>query len=93
MALKFHKMHGAGNDFVLLDLRDQEFLPDAEKVRALANRNTGIGCDQVLVLQPASHPSCLVDFEVWNADGRSDGWVLAIQNITPSEQEALSWDV
>ena len=69
MALKFHKMHGAGNDFVLLDLRDQEYLPDAEKVRGLANRNTGIGCDQVLVLQPASHPSCLVDFEVWNADG------------------------
>ena len=62
-------MHGAGNDFVLLDLRDQEYTLDAEIARTLADRRTGIGCDQLLVLRPASEPTCLVDFEVWNADG------------------------
>jgi diaminopimelate epimerase len=69
MTVKFHKMHGAGNDFVLLDVRRQDFLIDAASARTLANRRTGIGCDQVLVLRPPSNESCLVDFEVWNADG------------------------
>ena len=62
-------MHGTGNDFVLLDLRGQKFELGAEKASAMANRSTGIGCDQILVLKAASDPSCLLDFEVWNADG------------------------
>jgi diaminopimelate epimerase len=69
MGLKFHKMHGAGNDFVLLDLREQEFTVDADSARSLADRNTGIGCDQLLILTPPSVDDCLVDFDVWNADG------------------------
>ena len=69
MPLKFQKMHGAGNDFVLLDLRDQAFEMDSDKAAGLADRRTGIGCDQVLILSPPSDPACLVDFDVWNADG------------------------
>jgi diaminopimelate epimerase len=69
VALTFQKMHGAGNDFVLLDLRGQTFAIDADGARHLANRHTGIGCDQVLVLRPPADPACLADFEVWNADG------------------------
>jgi diaminopimelate epimerase len=69
MAVKFHKMHGAGNDFVLLDLRQQAFELNADKARELADRHTGIGCDQLLVLRSSSNVESLLDFEVWNADG------------------------
>jgi diaminopimelate epimerase len=67
--VEFHKMHGAGNDFVLLDLRQQEFNLDAQAARILAERKFGIGCDQVLGLRVPRDPELLVEFEVWNADG------------------------
>ncbi len=67
--MRFHKMHGAGNDFVLLDLRDQAFRVDRHSAVALADRRTGIGCDQLLVLRTPANPGCIVEFEVWNADG------------------------
>ena len=47
MAVSFHKMHGLGNDFVLLDLRHQDFPIDSKSSAELADRHTGIGCDQV----------------------------------------------
>jgi diaminopimelate epimerase len=62
-------MHGLGNDFVLLDLRRQGFQLDAETARRLAERNTGVGCDQVLVLKHPAEDGQLASFEVWNADG------------------------
>ena len=62
-------MQGAGNDFVLLDLRDQSLPIDAGIARSIAARKTGIGCDQVLVLYPSAEHDCLARFEVWNADG------------------------
>lgn len=62
-------MHGAGNDFVLLDLRKQTYAIDMDIASRLADRHTGIGCDQVLVLRRPTDPACLADFEVWNADG------------------------
>ena len=69
MALTFHKMHGLGNDFVLLDVREQDFPLDKDTVTHLANRHTGIGCDQLLVLKQARDNAQLASFEVWNADG------------------------
>lgn len=69
MPTTFQKMHGAGNDFVLLDLREQSLPMDAEQARRLANRQSGIGCDQVLVLRQADAEDAMVRFEVWNADG------------------------
>ena len=69
MPVRFHKMHGAGNDFVLLDLRAQEFPLGADKVRHIADRHMGIGCDQVLVLRDASESTSIAAFEVWTADG------------------------
>lgn len=68
MSLVFHKMHGLGNDFVVLDLRRQRHDMDAEAARALADRKTGVGCDQVLVLRPGKEEA-LAAFEIWNADG------------------------
>lgn len=69
MSVTFHKMHGLGNDFVLLDLRKQEFQIDAGVARQLADRHTGIGCDQVLVLREADDERQAASFEIWNSDG------------------------
>lgn len=69
MAVTFQKMHGAGNDFVLLDLRQQAFTVDAGAAQRIAERHTGVGCDQLLVLRRPADPACVADFEVWNADG------------------------
>jgi diaminopimelate epimerase len=69
MPVTFHKMHGLGNDFVLLDLRAQDFHVDARTATRLAERHTGVGCDQVLVLNHPASNGQLASFEVWNADG------------------------
>jgi diaminopimelate epimerase len=69
MAVTFHKMHGLGNDFALLDLRHQAFPVNSDVAAQLANRQTGIGCDQVLVLRDPLNDKQLASFEVWNADG------------------------
>ncbi len=68
MRAQFTKMHGLGNDFVVLDTRAQPLPPiSAALVRALADRRTGIGCDQLIVLEE----SATVDFRmrIYNADG------------------------
>ncbi len=62
-------MHGLGNDFVLLDLRNQDFQINADIATQLAARHTGIGCDQVLVLRKPANARQQAAFEVWNADG------------------------
>jgi len=67
--LRFTKMQGAGNDFVVVDATRTPFTLDAAQIRLLANRRFGVGCDQVLVVEPA--PSVDVDFgyRIFNADG------------------------
>ncbi|WP_271438946.1 diaminopimelate epimerase [Pontixanthobacter luteolus] len=68
MRIPFTKMHGLGNDFIMLDAREQD-LPDltAATVAALADRHTGIGCDQLIVLEPSNR----ADFRmrIYNSDG------------------------
>ena len=68
MRIPFTKMHGLGNDFIMLDAREQD-LPDltAAIVAALADRHTGIGCDQLIVLEPSE----VADFRmrIYNSDG------------------------
>ena len=66
-------MHGAGNDFVLLDLRTGGEVPPAERIRELAHRHTGIGFDQLLSLHPDPDGGALARFAVWNSDGSSAG--------------------
>lgn len=66
-------MHGAGNDFVLIDLRRQRFDAGAESARALADRHRGVGCDQILLLHAATDPANLLRYEIWNADGTRAG--------------------
>jgi len=69
MAIGFSKMHGAGNDFVLLDLRHGQAPPDAALVRAIGDRHTGVGFDQMLSIEPSDRPDCVAGYRVWNSDG------------------------
>ena len=62
-------MHGAGNDFVLIDARDRQFTLAAGDAARIADRHRGIGCDQILVLRESSGTDCLLRYEIWNADG------------------------
>ena len=48
---RFHKMHGLGNDFAIFEARDGAIAMDAARARAIADRHTGIGCDQVILLE------------------------------------------
>ncbi len=66
-ALEFTKMHGAGNDFVVLDGIAQELPPLERLVRRLADRRFGIGADQILVVRPSRDADFRMD--IWNADG------------------------
>jgi len=70
MTLRFTKMHGAGNDFVVLDLRGDTPPPSAELCRALADRHTGVGCDQILTVERADNGAA-ARYRIWNADGSS----------------------
>jgi len=71
--LVFHKMHGAGNDFVLVDLREQELELDAACASRLADRHLGIGCDQLLILRPPRQNGTQLRYEIRNADGSPAG--------------------
>ncbi|MGH8163484.1 MAG: diaminopimelate epimerase, partial [Rhodanobacteraceae bacterium] len=62
-------MHGLGNDFVVLDARTAPITLAKEQTRALADRRTGIGSDQLLILEPATDPSCAAAYSIRNADG------------------------
>ena len=67
MALRFHKMHGLGNDFVILDAREAPVEMDANRARGIADRRTGVGCDQVILLEPS--PVADARMRIWNANG------------------------
>ncbi len=70
-SLRFTKMHGAGNDFVVLDLRRAVAPPSPDLCRALADRRTGVGCDQILTIEPPHSPGAAASYRIWNADGSS----------------------
>ncbi len=80
----FVKMNGAGNDFVVVNALETPFAPEAGQVRALADRATGEGFDQLIAIEPSSRADAFI--RVWNADGgrvetcgnalRCVGWML-----------------
>ena len=71
--MRFSKMHGAGNDFVVLDLRDGRRPPDAAACRRIADRHRGVGCDQLLTVEPARDPRAVAGYRIWTADGSVSG--------------------
>ncbi len=78
--MPFIKMHGLGNDFVVLDARAEAINLSAGQARAIADRHTGIGCDQVIVIEPAANNSAAdVFMRIHNADG---GEVMACGNAS-----------
>lgn len=84
MGRPFLKMNGAGNDFVVVNALETPFTPTAEQARAIADRATGEGCDQLIAIEPSDRADAFM--RVWNADGgvvetcgnalRCVGWVL-----------------
>jgi diaminopimelate epimerase len=84
MSRSFLKMNGLGNDFVVVEARSAPFAPSAEEVRAIADRANGVGCDQLISIEPSRQADAFVRF--WNADGeevsacgngsRCVGWLL-----------------
>ena len=78
---QFHKMHGLGNDFVIIDARaptlSANFIMTTAKASAIANRHSGIGCDQLIILRPSDKAD--VRMQIYNADG---GEVEACGNAT-----------
>ncbi len=73
MLLRFTKMHGLGNDFVVFDLITQTLRIDAQLIRRLADRRLGIGCDQVLVIEPPTDPEMDFRYRIFNQDGTEVG--------------------
>ena len=83
----FLKMHGLGNDFVVLDARRSDLAVGIGAARALADRRTGIGCDQLIVLEPPRHPMAQLLMRIGNPDGseaeacgnatRCVGWLVS----------------
>ena len=69
MLLRFTKMHGIGNDFVILDLITQKYQPNASDMKKMADRHFGIGCDQVLIVEAPSNADNDFRYRIFNADG------------------------
>jgi len=74
---RFHKMHGLGNDFAIFDARREAVAMDEARARAIADRRTGVGCDQVILLEPSAVAD--LRMRIWNSDG---GEVEACGNAT-----------
>lgn len=70
-ALRFSKMHGAGNDFIVLDLRHGQPEPSPALCRALGDRHTGVGYDQILTIEPPRSVDAVASYRIWNSDGSS----------------------
>lgn len=69
MRFRFTKMHGLGNDFVMLDGVSQKLIITPERAKHISNRNFGIGCDQILLVEPPKSPDADFKYRIFNADG------------------------
>jgi len=67
--VKFTKMHGAGNDFVVIDATRKPVMLTPEQLRLLADRHFGVGCDQILLVETTQHPDADFRYRIFNADG------------------------
>lgn len=69
MILPFTKMHGLGNDFVVLNGLQTPIELNAEQIRFIADRRLGVGCDQVLMIEASESPAVDIRYRIFNADG------------------------
>ncbi len=99
MQLRFAKMHGLGNDFMVADLLTQDANPSPEQIRAWADRRTGVGFDQFLAVLPPDDPEADFRFRIFNADGseaeqcgngaRCFARFVVAQRLTPKRELVL----
>ncbi len=97
--LRFCKMHGAGNDFLIIDALSRPFAPETELLRRLADRRRGIGCDQVLIMDAPRRPDADLHCLMFNADGsetaqcgngiRCLGHLVLTRGIVPGPQARI----
>jgi diaminopimelate epimerase len=73
MSYTFTKMHGLGNDFVIFDARRENIQLSPRLIQRVSDRRFGIGCDQVLLMKPASNGNADLTLEIFNADGSPAG--------------------
>ena len=71
MMRRFHKMHGLGNDFVIFDARKEPLEMNEARARAIADRRTGVGCDQLILLEPSDAAD--LRMRIFNSDGGEVG--------------------
>jgi diaminopimelate epimerase len=69
MELEFTKMHGLGNDFVVINAIDQAVALTGEQIRRIADRHLGVGCDQLLLVEAADRPEVDFRYRIFNSDG------------------------
>ncbi len=69
MQLQFAKMHGLGNDFVIFDAVNQDVQLSSEQLRWIADRNLGVGCDQILVIRSANEIDIDFNYQIYNGNG------------------------
>ena len=69
MEIKFTKMHGLGNDFVVINAINQSISLEPEQVRFIANRRFGIGCDQILLIESSNQDNADFRYRIYNSDG------------------------
>jgi len=67
--LRFTKMHGAGNDFVVVDCRERPLGLNTDQIAAVGDRHFGVGFDQLLTIEPSRDPSCAFRYAIYNTDG------------------------
>ena len=70
MRIQFTKMHGLGNDFAIIDAVSQHVSIRPSQIQKLAHRHTGIGFDQLLLVEPPSRPDADFDYRIFNSDGK-----------------------
>ena len=73
MLQRFTKMHGIGNDFVIVDCRDRALPLDSAAIARLGDRRRGVGFDQLLTIEPATDASCAFRYGIYNSDGSAAG--------------------
>ena len=69
MLLRFTKMHGLGNDFMVLDLISQHAHIQPKHAKQWGDRHTGVGFDQLLIVEPPSNPDVDFRYRIFNCDG------------------------
>lgn len=92
MQIRFAKMHGLGNDFVVFDAVNQDVQLSSDKIRWIADRKLGVGCDQILVIHPATDADVDFNYQIYNSNGeeveqcgngaRCVGRFLALNGLT-----------